>query len=279
VIPAFVIALREGVEASLVVGIVGAFLIRADRRDALRPMWLGVACAVALSLAVGVALELVDSALPQREQEGFETVVALVAAVTVTAMIVWVRRNGSRLRSVLEGEAAGALERGSALALVGVAFFAVLREGFETAVFLLAAFEQSARPAATGTGAVLGLAAAVLLGYTIFRGGARINMGRFFRVTGIVLVLVAAGLVASAVHTAHEADWLNSLQTPALDLSGLIRPNSVVQSLVTGMLGVQPTPTVAEVTAWLVYATPMLVFLFWPARRRPQSGRPAVGAA
>ncbi len=277
-IPAFVITLREGIEASLIVGIVAAFLVGAGRRDALRLMWLGVGAASALSLAVGLGLEAVDSALPQREQEGFETVIALVAALMVTWMIVWMRRNAHRLRSLLEQQATSALASGSALALVAMAFLAVLREGIETAVFLLAAFQQSSQPAASGSGALLGLAAAAALGAAISRGGARLDLKRFFRVTGVVLVVVAAGLVASAAHTAHEADWLNVLQGQVADLTGVIRPNSVVQSLATGMLGVQPTPTVAELIAWLVYAVPMLAFVLWPARRQ-RPWRPAAEAA
>ncbi len=277
-IPAFVITLREGIEASLIVGIVAAFLVGAGRRDALRLMWLGVGAAAALSLAVGLGLEAVDSALPQREQEGFETVIALVAALMVTWMIVWMRRNAHRLRSLLEQQATSALASGSALALVAMAFLAVLREGIETAVFLLAAFQQSSQPAASGSGALLGLAAAAALGAAISRGGARLDLKRFFRVTGVVLVVVAAGLVASAAHTAHEADWLNVLQGQVADLTGVIRPNSVVQSLATGMLGVQPTPTVAELIAWLVYAVPMLAFVLWPARRQ-RPWRPAAEAA
>ncbi len=149
-----------------------------------------------------------------------------------------------------------------------MAFFAVLREGLETAVFMLAAFQASGDSTAAGSGAVLGVLVAVAIGWGIYRGGVRLDLARFFRVTAAVLVLVAAGLVATAIHTAHEATWLNGLQAQALDLSWLVRPGTVTSSLVTGVLGVQPQPTVGEVFGWLLYATPMLVYVLWPDRWR-----------
>ena len=133
---------------------------------------------------------------------------SLMAVAGVTYMIVWMKRHSRELKGSLEQSAEAALLTGSVLALVAMAFLAILREGLETAVFLLAVFGSSSNPVATGIGAVLGVLVAVGLGYAIYRGGVRINLGRFFRVTGFVLVLVAAGLLASAVHTAHEAGWL-----------------------------------------------------------------------
>ena len=197
-IPTFVIGLREGIEAALIVGIVAAFLRQEGRRDVLRWVWAGVALAAVLCVLVGIGLELLSRELPYRQQEGLETVVALVAVVAVTWMIVWMRRNGRRLRGDLERGVSAALARGSVVALVAMAFFAVIREGFESAVFLLAAFDASSSPVAAGGGALLGFAVAILLGWGIYRGGVRIDLVRFFRVTGVVLVLVAAGLLASA---------------------------------------------------------------------------------
>jgi high-affinity iron transporter len=274
VLPTFVIGLREGVEAALIVGIIAAFLRQEGRSDALRYVWLGVGVAVLLCTAVGVTLQIVDQDLPQRQQEGLETIVSLAAVGMVTFMIVWMRRNARGLRKELEQSAAGAIARGSIYALVAMAFFAVLREGLETAVFLLAAFQSAANPTTAGIGALLGIAVAVGIGYGIYRGGVRINLQKFFRFTAAVLVLVAAGLLASAAHTAHEAGWLNSLQGQALDLSWLIVPGSVTSSLLTGMLGLQPQPTVAEALAYLVYAVPMLVYVLWPQRSRPRAPAP-----
>jgi high-affinity iron transporter len=268
VLPTFVIALREGVEASLIVGIVAAFLGQQGRRDALRWVWIGVALAVALCLAVGFGLRLVGENLPQAQQEGLETIIALVAVAMVTYMIVWMRRHARTIKRSLEGEVAEALANGSVLALVAMAFFAVLREGFETAVFLLAVFENASNPGAASLGALLGLLVAVVLGWLLYKGGVRINLSRFFRVTGAVLALVAAGLVASALHSAHEAAWFNVLQARALDLSWLVAPGSVRAALLTGMLGLRPEPTVGETLGWLLYLVPVGVYVLWPDRWR-----------
>jgi high-affinity iron transporter len=282
-IPTFVITLREGVEASLIVGIIAAFLVTEGRRDALRQMWLGVAVAVALCLGVAVVLEVVGSELPQQQQEGLETVVGLIAVMAVTYMIVWMRRNARGIKATLEGEAASALAAGSATALVAMAFLAVLREGLETSVFLLAAFQNSTDTTAAGSGAVLGLVAAMAIGLGLYRGGVRIDLTRFFRVTGLVLVFVAAGLMATAAHTAHEAGWINGLQGQAVDLSWLVRPGTVSGSLLTGMLGLQPQPTAIEAMVYLLYAVPMALYVLWPSglrlRRGRVASRPAAGAA
>jgi high-affinity iron transporter len=271
VLPAFVITLREGVEAALIVGIVAAFLVRQRRRDALRPMWVGVGLALGLCAGAAIALRIAGEELPEREQEALETVVGLIAVGFVSYMIVWMRRHARGLKGVLEGEAASALATGSAIGLVTMAFLAVLREGFETAVFLLAVFQDTSNPGSAGTGAVLGLVAAVGLGLALYRGGVRLNLSRFFRVTGLVLVLVAAGLFAMSVHTAHEAGWFNSLQAQAIDLSWLVKPGEISGSLLTGMLGLQPKPTVGETLAYLVYAVPMGLYVVWPDRWRPRS--------
>jgi high-affinity iron transporter len=272
-IPTFVIALREGVEASLIVGIVAAFLVKEGRRGALRQMWLGVGVAIGLCAAVAIGLDQIGRQLPQKEQEGMETVIGLIAVLAVTYMIVWMRRHGRGIKAQLEGSAASALATGSIAALVAMAFLAVLREGFETSVFLLAAFQDSTDTTAAGSGAVLGLVAAVAIGLALYRGGVRINLTRFFRVTGLVLVFVAAGLLASAAHTAHEAGWINGLQGQAVELSWLVRPDRASGSLLTGMLGLQPTPTMIEALVYLGYALPMAAFVLWPQTLRRPSGR------
>lgn len=271
--PTFVIGLREGLEASLIVGIVAAFLGRQGRRDALRQVWIGVGVAVAICMAVGVGLQIATTDLPQRQQEGLETVVGLFAVAMVTYMVLWMRKHARDLKGQLEGAAAAALARGSARALVVMAFLAVLREGFETAVFLLATFRASGNAAASSTGAVLGIAVAVVLGYGVYRGGVRINLSRFFRATGVVLIVVAAGLVMTAVHTANEAGWLNAGQVQAFDLSWLIHPGTALSAVLTGVLGLQVYPVWIEVAAYLVYLVPMLMVTLWPATRWPARQR------
>jgi high-affinity iron transporter len=279
-IPTFVITLREGVEASLIIGIIAAFLVKEGRRDAMRQMWMGIAIAVVLCIGVAVLLEVVGQQLPQKEQEGLETIVGLIAVSAVSYMIIWMRRHARGIKAQLEGEAASALATGSTLALVAMAFLAVLREGFETSVFLLAAFQDSTDTTAAGAGAILGLVAAIAIGLGLYRGGVRINLTRFFRITGIVLVFVAAGLLASAAHTAHEAGWINGLQGQAIDLSWLVQPGTISGSLLTGMLGLQPTPTVIETIFYLGYAIPMAAYVLWPQgmRLRPRRDRVRAGS-
>jgi high-affinity iron transporter len=153
-------------------------------------------------------------------------------------------------------------------ALVFMAFLAVFREGLETAVFLVAVFENSDNTAAAGSGAILGLAVAFAVGYALYKGGLRINLAKFFRITGVVLVFVVAGLFAQAAHTAHEAGWVNFGQSEVLDLSSFVKPGSIQSALATGMLGIQPKPVAAEVVAWILAAVPLLLFVLWPATPR-----------
>jgi len=272
----FVIGLREGVEAALIVGIVAMFLNQQGRRDALRWMWAGVVLAVALCLGVAVVLELIDEGLPQRQQEGFEAIVGLVAVAMVTFMIVFMRRHARSLGGALRDNAASALAAGSAWGLVAMAFLAVMREGLETAMFLLAAFQASmgVSPAAAGAGALTGVLVACVIGWAIYRGGMKVNLAKFFRVTAVLLVVIAAGLVSSAIHHANEAGLLTAYNHQALDLSWLVVPrsDSITTGLITGLLGLYPFPSVAEVAGWLIYAVPMLTFVLWP-QRRPNPGR------
>jgi high-affinity iron transporter len=278
-IPTFVIGLREGLEAALIVSIVAAFLNRQGHREALRWVWIGVAIAVTLCTAIGVGLQLANEQLPQRQQEQLETIVGLCAVGIVTFMIVWMRRHAAGLRAELEERAAAALATGSVIGLVGMAFFAVLREGLETAVFLLAAFQASANALTAGIGALLGILTAVILGAGLYRGGIHLNLAKFFKITAAFLVLIAAGLLATAAHTAHEAGWLNAFQHQALDLSWLVVPGTVTSSLLTGMLGLQPLPTDVEAGLYLLYAVPMLLYVLWPQRRRRPRSQPLGEAA
>lgn len=195
------------------------------------------------------------------------------AVAIVTFMVVWMRRHSRGLKTELEAHAAAALATGSVFALVAMAFFAVLREGLETAVFLLAAFQAADNEGTAGVGALLGILTAVILGAGLYRGGISINLARFFRVTSVVLVIIAGGLLATAVHAAHEAAWFNSFQGQAVNLSWLVVPGTATSSLLTGMLGLQPLPTYAEAGVWLIYVIPMLLFVLWPQAQ--PLGRPA----
>jgi high-affinity iron transporter len=273
VIPTLVIGLREGLEASLIVGIIASFLAKNGRRDALRATWIGVGAAVILCLAIGIALVKLSRDLPAQPQEALETVVGAFAVVMVSFMIIWMAKHARSMKRELEGAAAQALKAGSATALVLMAFLAVLREGFETSVFLVSVIQESNNATSATIGAFIGIAIAVGIGYGIYRGGVHLNLARFFKITGIVLVLVAAGLTMTVLHTAHEAGWINAGQGNAVDLTWLVRPGTVLASLLTGVLGLQPKPTVLETIGWVLYAVPMLAYISWP---RPQRPRPSV---
>lgn len=262
-----IIGLREGLEAALIVGIIAAFLRKNGR--SLTAMWIGVALAVALSIAVGIALSWVEQDLPQAQQEGMESVIGAIAVCFVTGMILWMNTHARDMKRQLETEAASALGGAGLFALASMAFLAVLKEGFETSVFLLATFSAAQSTAWAAAGAVTGLLLAVAIGWGIYAGGVRINLSRFFRATGAFLVLVAAGLVVTALRTAHEAGWLNAGQQLVMDLSWLVAPGTVRSALLTGVLGIPADPRLVEGIGWLAYMIPVSLLIFWPASRRP----------
>ncbi|NNC11209.1 ferrous iron transporter [Planctomonas sp. JC2975] len=263
-----VIGLREGLEAALIVGIIAAFLKR--NGASLRPMWLGVSAALALSIAVGVILQAIEASLPQAGQEAMEAIVGAVAVVFVTTMIVWMKKHSRGMKKELEKEAAAALGNGTTWALAGMAFLAVLKEGFETSVFLLATFQASANALYAALGAVIGIAISVGIGIGIYSGGVRLNLSRFFTVTGVFLVFVAGGLVVSTLRSAHAAGLFDFGQQPTVDLSWLTPTGSVQSALLTGVLGIPADPRVIEVVAWLLYVVPVLAYSVWPQRLRPK---------
>lgn len=269
----FVIGLREGLEAALIVGIIATFLGRRGRSDLVRQVWIGVGAAVTICLGVGVLLYVVSREIKQQAQERLETVVGVLAVLMVTYMIIWMSRHAREMKQSLESATESALARGSGGALVAMAFLAVLREGFETAVFFLATVENSHQPVYGLAGAILGAGVAAILGYGIYRGGIKLNLARFFAITGAVLVIVAGGLLMTAVHTATEAGWLTA-HDQLVDLSWLVRPGTPLESLLTGVLGLQPRPTVLEAVVWLIYVVPLLTYVCWPRRRRARAGQP-----
>lgn len=257
----FVIGLREGLEAALIVGIIAAFIIRSGQRRALRPMWWGVAAAVGLSAAAAVGLHLANRSLSHRASEIMEGVLTLMAVAGITYMIVWMHRHSADLKGNLESRADSALATGSMTALVVMAFVAVIREGLETAIFVLATMTNSESPVPGAIGVTLGILVSIVIGYGIYRGGIRINLRRFFRITGVVLVVVAAGLLSSAVHEFAEAGMITVLQDPAVDLSWLIEPGTVWSALFTAFLGFRPIPTIAEVLVWAAFLIPMVLYV------------------
>nr|WP_218852656.1 iron uptake transporter permease EfeU [Spelaeicoccus albus] len=263
-----VIGLREGLEAALIVGIIAAFLKRNGK--ALKAMWIGVTLAVVLSILVGVALTVVERALPQTEQEAMETIIGGVAVVFVTGMIVWMRTHARYMKRELEHSATEALGQGTSLALAAMAFLAVLKEGFETSVFLLATFQASTSVVAAVIGAVVGILISIGIGIGLYTGGVKLNLGKFFTATGVFLVFVAAGLVISALRTAHEAGWIVFGQQPTVDLAWLAPGGSIRAALITGVLGIPADPRTVEAVGWFLYIIPMLLITLLPRALRPK---------
>ncbi|MFJ5778726.1 iron uptake transporter permease EfeU [Streptomyces sp. NPDC093094] len=260
----YLIGLREGLEASLVVCILIAYLVKTGRRDALKPIWTGIGVAVAVALGFGCALEFGSQEMTFEAQEMLGGSLSLVAVGLVTWMVFWMRRTARHLKAELHGKLDSALQMGTA-ALVATAFLAVGREGLETALFVW----TSVRAAGDGTprplaGAGLGLATAVLLGWLFYRGALRINLAKFFTWTGGMLVVVAAGVLAYGVHDLQEADFVPGLTDKAFDVSDAIPPDSWYGTLLKGVFNFQPEPTVLQVTVWLLYLIPTLALFLSP---------------
>ncbi|MFD3623514.1 iron uptake transporter permease EfeU [Streptomyces sp. NPDC058698] len=260
----YLIGLREGLEASLVVCILIAYLVKTGRRDALKPVWAGIGVAVALALGFGCALEFGSQELTFEAQEALGGSLSILAVCLVTWMVFWMRRTARHLKAELHGKLDAALAMGTG-ALVLTAFLAVGREGLETALFVWAsvhaAGDGSPRPL---IGVAVGLATAVLLGWLFYRGALRINLARFFTWTGALLVVVAAGVLAYGVHDLQEADWLPGLTSLAFDVSGTVPPDSWYGTLLKGVFNFQPDPTVLQVTVWLLYLVPTLALFLAP---------------
>jgi high-affinity iron transporter len=199
-----VVVLREGFEASLVVGIVLAFLDRSGRRDGFAAVWAGVVCALAVSSVVGVALFVVGAELEGTAEYVFEGLTMILAAALLTWMIFWMRGQARTIRTSIEGQVQVALAQGSAVGLALVAFVGVLREGIETALFLLATTEKTS-PLVALVSSLVGLAAAVGLGYAFYRGSHRLDLRRFFQVTSALLLVFAAWLLAGGLGELAEA--------------------------------------------------------------------------
>lgn len=263
----FIIGLREGLEAALIVGIIAAFLRKNGK--SLFAMWVGVVLALVLSVIVGIALEVTERALPQASQEGMESVIGAIAVFFVTGMIMWMNTHAHNMKKELESDAAEAISQSSAWALASMAFLAVLKEGFETSVFLLATFSVAQSAMWAAVGAVIGLIVAVIIGCGIYFGGIRINLSRFFRFTGLFLILVAGGLIITSLQTAHEAGWLNIGQQRIADLSWLVPPGTIRSALITGVLGIPTDPNQIQTVVWLLYIGMVSVRVYWPAHRRP----------
>ncbi len=246
------ITLREGLEAALIVGIVLGVLRKLGHTDRSRPVWAGVLAAVVVSVAAGLALNGLGVAFEGRGEQIFEGVAMLLAAGVLTWMIFWMQRQGRQIQAELELDVRRASIAGSPWALFSLAFVAVVREGIETVLFLtVAAF--SATPAQTLVGGALGLTVAVVLGWLVFAAGKRLDVRAFFRMTSVLLILLAAGLVAHGVHELQEARLLPTLVEHVWDINPILDEHSAVGTFLKALFGYNGNPSLLEVIAYGVY--------------------------
>ncbi len=257
----FLIGLREGLEAALLVTILIAYLVKSGRREHLRHVWTGVAAAVAVSLAFAAVLTFTSRAMTFEQQEIFGGTLSIVAVGFVTWMVLWMRRAARSLAVDLRARLDDAVAVGPT-AIVITALLAVGREGLETSLFLWAAVQATGDGWAPLTGGALGLATAVGLGYALYRGAIRLDLARFFTWTGAALIVVAAGVLAYGVHDLQEARVLPGLNRLAFDVSHLIPPSSWYAALLKGTLNFSPATTWLEAVVWVGYVTVMGALFF-----------------
>jgi len=268
VLATYLIGLREGLEATLVVSILIAFLVKSERKDKLKLVWAGVALAVAISVFFGWLLSYTETSLLQdyKQQELFEAITSIAAVCFVTWMIFWMRRAARGIAGELRNRLEDALAVGS-LAVGFMAFLAVVREGLETSLIFYSAVQGANLDGGPLLALIGGIATAVAIGYLMYATAVRINLGVFFKWTGVLLILVAAGIFKYGVHDLQESQFLPGIGHIAYHIGGVLDPSTWYATLLAGMFNITPEPTVLEVIAWIAYGVPALILFLWPARK------------
>ena len=257
-LPSYVLAIREGLEAALIIGIVLGALKKIHRPEYNRFVWFGVGLAGAISFITALFLHAVGASFIGVTEEVFEGMMMLLAAGVLTWMIFWMQRQAHNLKRDLEVDVRQAASKNNGRALFALAFFSVVREGIELALFLTAArFTSDARQVIIG--GLLGLGTAVVIGYSLFATTARLNLKQFFRVTSILLIFFAAGLVAHGVHELIEAGWIPAGIEHVWDINPIIDENSTLGLILKTLLGYNGNPALVEVIAYISYL--VIVFL------------------
>ena len=270
--------LREGVEAALIVSIILAYLEKTGNSDHARKIWLGVGMAVVVSLLLGISIFVTIGGLKEPYEQLFEGITLLVAAGVVTWMLFWMRRQSAGVGGQLRMAVDRVLSEGGAWGLAVLAFTAVIREGIETALFLVGLATAANRGVDQGAlsvlvGALVGLLMAVAIGYGFYRGTRRINLGAFFRWTGIALIFIAAGLLSQAVHEFIEIGLVPVGTQLAYDISGALPDDAGVGQFLRALFGYSSSPEVATLVVYLTYLAVVLGLYLRPSAPRP-SGRP-----
>ena len=271
----FIIALREGLEAALIVGILVAYLVKTGRKALLAPLWAGVSLAVLVSLATGAFLTITSTELSPRGEEFFAGTTSFLAVGFVTWMVFWMKRTARHLKGQLEGQLSTAVLAGP-LALAAAAFFAVVREGLETSLFIYANFKTvSSTPSAT-VGLLLGLGLAITLGYLIYRSSIKINLSKFFNYTGIALVVVAAGVLSYGIHEYQELGWLPGADFFVWDVTSVIAKESLLGGILAGTIGFDTTTSLLQFVFWAAYLAVVLSLYLKPAASKPAPAKSVV---
>ena len=268
--------LREGVEAALIVAIILAYLVKTGNGRYASRIWLGAGAAIVLSLAVGVGLFATVGGLEPPYEQIFEGITMLVAAGVVTWMLFWMRRQAASVKGELQSAVDRALTEGSLWALTFLAFTAVIREGIETALFLVGQV-NSADEAASSVliGALVGLAIAIGIGYLFYQGSRRINLATFFRWTGVGLIFIAAGLLSHAVHEFIEVGIITVGTQTAFDISAVLPHEEGIGQFLRALFGYTSAPEVITFGVWLTYVVVVLALFLRPVRRVPAPAKAA----
>jgi high-affinity iron transporter len=264
----FLIGLREGLEASLIVGILVAYLVKVGRTEHMRAVWLGVGIAVVASLGFVGILELTSNSLSSEAEEAFAGIMSIITVVFLTWMIFWMRKTARTLKSELHGRMDTALDIGGG-ALAAMAAVAVGREGLETALFLWTNEQAAGAASHPALGGLLGIVGAMMIGYLIYRRAINFNLATFFKITGVLLIVVAAGVLSYAIHEFQELGWLPGEDATAVNISSWFDANSWYGSVARGLFNFTPVLSVLQVVCWFAYLIPTMVLFFRPSTSKP----------
>lgn len=273
VLASFVIALREGIEAALIIGVILAYLKKIQQTRYNKHVYFGLGLAISISIVMAFGFEMLAGGFTGANEEVFEGLTSLIAVIVLTYMIFWMDRNSRRLKGELQEKIDLAITQRQLYGLVSLVFFAVFREGLETVLFLAGVRFTTESSQEILIGGTLGLFVAAILGYLIIRGSVELNLRKFFRITGIVLLIFAAGLFAFGVHELIEAGWL----PPGLggervyDISHLLSDKSTVGSLLRALVGYNDNPFFWEAIAYVMFWITIGMALIWLNRRTTPS--------